>query len=233
MELSFPLFAGIIASMLHVISGPDHLAAVTPFAIESKKKAWKVGFFWAIGHILGMLSIGLLFLFFKDLIPVDKISENSEKLVGIILILLGLWIFYKFLKKEKKHEHIHIHSNGNAVIHKHPHAHHSEKTHQHKHSNLKQGIFASFSFGYVHGLAGVAHLILFLPVIGFTSNIDSIKYLIGFAIGTLIAMITFAMVIGHISAFSKQHHNESFFKGIQLIGGLFALIIGIYWTLAN
>ena len=45
MELSFPLFAGIIAAVLHVISGPDHLAAVTPFAIESKKKAWKVGLF--------------------------------------------------------------------------------------------------------------------------------------------------------------------------------------------
>ena len=58
MELTFPLFAGIIAAMLHVISGPDHLAAVTPFAIESKKKAWKVGLFWGIGHLLGMLSIG-------------------------------------------------------------------------------------------------------------------------------------------------------------------------------
>ena len=45
MELAFPLFAGIIAAMLHVISGPDHLAAVTPFAIESKRKAWKIGLF--------------------------------------------------------------------------------------------------------------------------------------------------------------------------------------------
>jgi len=38
MELTFPLFAGIIAAILHVISGPDHLPAVTLFAIESKKK---------------------------------------------------------------------------------------------------------------------------------------------------------------------------------------------------
>ena len=132
MELTFPLFAGIIAAMLHVISGPDHLAAVTPFAIESKKKAWKVGLFWGIGHLLGMLSIGFLFLLFKELIPIEKISEHSEQFVGVILIVLGLWIFFKIFKEENKHKHLHVHSNGNTAIHKHAHIHNSEKTHSHK-----------------------------------------------------------------------------------------------------
>ena len=30
-------FLGIIASATHVMTGPDHLAAVTPLAIENKK----------------------------------------------------------------------------------------------------------------------------------------------------------------------------------------------------
>jgi ABC-type nickel/cobalt efflux system permease component RcnA len=225
MELTFPLFAGILAAMLHVISGPDHLAAVTPFAIESKKKAWKVGLFWGIGHLLGMLSIGVLFLAFKELIPVEKISEHSEQFVGIILIVL--------FKKDKHHKHTHIHTNGNSVIHTHEHIHQNDITHKHQHPNLKQGNIASLSFGFIHGLAGVAHFLLFLPVLGFTSKLDSVKYIIGFGIGTLIAMISFAFVIGKIADFSKQDHNDTFFKGIRLAGGLFALIIGIYWTLAN
>ena len=233
MELTFPLFAGIIAALLHVISGPDHLAAVTPFAIESKKKAWKVGLFWGIGHLLGMLSIGVLFLFFKELIPIEKISTHSEQFVGVILIFLGIWILFKIFKEDKKHKHTHIHSNGNPVIHKHSHQHQSENVHNHTHPNLKQGIIASLSVGFVHGLAGVAHFLLFLPVIGFTSTLDAVKYIIGFAIGTLLAMIAFAMVIGNIAAFSKQDHNKTFFKGIRLAGGLFALVIGVYWTLAN
>lgn len=233
MELTFPLFAGIIAALLHVISGPDHLAAVTPFAIESKKKAWKVGLFWGFGHLLGMLSIGVLFLFFKDLIPIEKISEHSEQFVGVILIFLGLWIFFKIFKEEKKHKHLHVHSNGCPAIHKHSQVHKSEGMHTHNHPNLKQGNLASLSVGFVHGLAGVAHFLLFLPVIGFTSTIDSVKYIIGFAIGTLIAMIAFASVIGNISAFSKQNNNELFFKGIRLAGGLFAFVIGIYWFVAN
>ncbi len=233
MELSFPLFAGIIAALLHVISGPDHLAAVTPFAIESKKKAWKVGLFWGIGHLLGMLSIGVLFLFFKDLIPIEKISKHSEQFVGIVLIILGIWILFKIFKEETNHKHIHIHTEENPAIHKHSHHHQSEVKHNHTHPNLKQGIVASTSVGFIHGLAGIAHFLLFLPVIGFTTKIDSAKYIIGFATGTLIAMISFAMVVGRISDLSKKEHNETFFKGIRLTGGLFALIIGIYWTLAN
>lgn len=233
MELTFPLFAGIIASVLHVLTGPDHLAAVAPFAIDSKKKAWKVGLFWGIGHLLGMLTIGVLFLVFKDLIPIEKISEHSEQFVGLVLIGLGVWIFFKILKKEKKHKHIHVHSNGNPIIHKHKHLHTVEKTHNHKHPNLRQGIITSGSVGFIHGLAGIAHFLLFLPVIGFTSKFDSLKYIIGFGIGTLIAMIGFAMVIGTISDYSKKEHNESFFKGIRLTGGLFALIIGVYWTIVN
>ncbi|SNR67542.1 urease accessory protein UreH domain-containing protein [Lutibacter flavus] len=233
MELTFPLFAGIIAAMLHVIAGPDHLAAVTPFAIESKKKAWKVGLFWGIGHLLGMLFIGVLFLFFKELIPIEKISEHSEQFVGVVLIVLGCWIFFKIFKEEKKHKHVHVHSNGNPMIHEHKHVHDLEKNHTHKHPNLKQGIIASTSVGFIHGLAGVAHFLLFLPVIGFATKLDSSKYIVGFAIGTLIAMVSFAMVIGHASDYSKKGHNQTFFKGIRLASGLFALIIGIYWTLAN
>ena len=139
----------------------------------------------------------------------------------------------KIFKEDKRHKHTHIHSNGNLAIHKHSHIHQSDKVHNHSHPNLKQGIIASLSVGFVHGLAGVAHFLLFLPVIGFTSTFDSVKYIIGFAIGTLLAMIAFAMVIGNIAAFSKQDHNETFFKGIRLAGGLFALVIGVYWTLAN
>ena len=43
------LFAGIAASVLHVISGPDHLADFTPLAIETRRKVWKIGLFWVLG----------------------------------------------------------------------------------------------------------------------------------------------------------------------------------------
>jgi len=234
MSITFPLTAGLIASILHVITGPDHLAAVMPFAVESKKKAWKIGLFWGIGHLVGMLSIGILFMLFKELIPIDKISNYSEQLVGIVLICIGIWAFYKIFKNDKKHKHLHIHSENSPVIHSHSHEHFHEKSHHHIHSKpLKQTNLASFSIGFLHGLAGIAHFLLFIPVLSFDTQTDSIVYIIGFGIGILIAMITFAFVIGNISSMAKNGHNEVFFKGIRLAGGLFAIIIGIYWLISG
>lgn len=231
MELTFPLAAGLIAAILHVLAGPDHLAAVLPFAIESKKKAWKVGLFWGIGHLLGMLLIGLLFMLFKELIPVEKISEHSEQLVGLVLIGIGIWSIYKIFKEQKDHKHVHVHTENEPMIHEHSHDHSHKPAHDHTHPEQgKQSNWTSLGIGLLHGLAGVAHFLLFLPVIGFESETDSILYILGFAIGTVIAMVAFAFVVGRISAFSKTSHNPAFFNGIRLAGGLIAMIVGFYWT---
>ena len=230
MSDSFPFIAALIASILHVITGPDHLAAVIPFAIESKKKAWKIGLFWGIGHLMGMLAIGVLFLIFRELIPVDSISNYSEQLVGIVLLVIGVWSFYKIFKEEKKHKHLHVHGNHTVAIHKHEHAHHHETSHNHTHNHqLKQSSFASLSIGFLHGLAGISHFLLFIPVASFKNQIDSISYLVGFSCGIVLAMTSFALLIGRISSFSKNEHNDTLFKGIRFSGGLFAIIIGLYW----
>ena len=232
MSESFPFVAALFASVLHVITGPDHLAAVIPFAIESKKRAWRVGLFWGIGHLTGMLAIGVLFLIFRELIPVEKISEHSEQLVGFVLIIIGIWSFYKIFKKNKNHKHLHVHSEEAILIHKHEHKHIHKLTHKHEHKqSADQSNFASFSIGFLHGLAGISHFILFIPVASFKNQLDSIMYLVGFSTGIVLAMTLFAFLIGNISSFSKNEHNDTLFNGIRFAGGLFAIIIGIYWIL--
>jgi len=234
MLITFPFTAGLIASMLHVITGPDHLAAVTPFAIESKKKAWKIGLSWGIGHLIGMLFIGILFVIFRKLIPINKISYYSEQIVGIVLIVIGVWVFYKIFRINKKHKHLHIHVENSPIIHKHEHRHHHDNMHHHDHSEtIKQNNLASFSIGILHGFAGIAHFLLFLPILSFDTQSDSVFYIVGFAMGILIAMIAYAFTIGKISSIAKNGHYDVFFKGISLAGGLFAIIIGIYWLMGN
>ena len=229
--VSFPIFAGILASILHVISGPDHLAAVTPLVIESEQRVWKIGLAWGFGHVSGMLLIGVLFLFFKEHIPLEKISEYSELSVGILLIGIGLWAFYSLFRTKTKHSHPHIHNENKPYIHDHSHQHdHDHESHTHFHNNkTRQNLLSSYGIGVLHGLAGIAHFILFLPVLSFTSQFDGIQYLVGFGIGTLIAMTAYTFVLGAISSYSKEDHNKLFFVGIRLAGGLFALVIGIYW----
>lgn len=232
--ISFPLLAGMLAALAHVLSGPDHLAAVMPLAVENNKKAWHIGFSWALGHIIGMLLIGLLFMAFKQFIPVDKISTHSEALVGLVLIFIGLWSFYRIFNSENKHSHVHIHSDVKPYVHSHSHSHSKLEMHTHEHKIKKRkGVISAFLVGTIHGFAGISHFLIFLPAIGLKTNGDSIIYIVGFGIGTVVAMTIFALVVGKTAEKTKLGHNNLFFKGLRLAAGSFALLIGFYWLINN
>ena len=224
-------FAGILASVLHVVSGPDHLAAITPLAIETRKKVWRIGLFWGFGHLTGMLVIGLLFLAFQEVIPVELISEYSEQLVGLVLIGVGIWAIFRIFFKGKGHKHPHIHGGEEPYIHVHDHNHEdSTLEHEHKHTkSLQQNSWSSFLIGVLHGLAGVAHFLLLLPVLGLKNQFEGILYIIGFALGTVLAMVVYSYILGRIAIGSKKLQSPNTFQSIRIAGGLFAIIVGVYW----
>ncbi|NVO18152.1 MAG: hypothetical protein HXX13_00535 [Bacteroidetes bacterium] len=130
--------SGFLASIAHVVTGPDHMAAVTPLAISSRKKSWAVGFAWGIGHTIGMLFLGLLFIFFKEFIPFDAISRHSETFIGVLLIAIGLWAL---LRMRLKHNHpnnlphSHFHTTPHLYAHIHRHTHESSYTYSPDHSH--------------------------------------------------------------------------------------------------
>lgn len=229
------LFSGIIAAALHVLTGPDHLAAVTPLAIESKKGSWGIGLFWGLGHIVGMLLIGILFLLFKEYIPVEAISHHSEQIVGIVLVGIGVWAIIKVIyKRIPKHKHPHYHEQPEPHIHIHSHPHSNEHEHTHTHSKVvRQNKITALGVGTLHGFAGISHLVLLLPTLALPSVFDSVLYLLGFASGTLIAMILYAFILGYIGQRSDHAGKPIFFNIIRLIGGLLAIAIGIYWFIST
>ncbi len=195
--------AGISTSMLHVVSGPDHLAAVTPLALSSQLKSWFVGLFWGVGHVIGALIIGGLFILLRELIPVDLISAYSEQVVGLMLVFIGLWALWKM--RGSNHNH-----------------------HNHEISKSKT-FFSAISIGIVHGLAGVSHIIGILPTLALPTQTDAIIYLVGFAFGTIITMVIYSFILGLISHKTVSHHKHTLYKRINAIGGIFAIIVGIYW----
>jgi sulfite exporter TauE/SafE len=233
--INIPIIMGILASMLHVWTGPDHLAAVTPLVFDSKKNHWQIGGAWGLGHLLGMLLIGVLYYMFKAYIPVDRISEYSEQIVGVILIGLGLWAFYR-MKKVHEHHHIHphIHSDGfQDFVHVHE---HNVDTHLHNHPKEKsknQNLITATGVGIVHGFAGISHFLLMLPALAFHSQWQSAQYLIGFAIGTVSAMIIFSYIIGKFHKLNPNQHQHNVFKNLRFWGGIVAIVVGVFWLIKN
>ncbi|PLX13888.1 MAG: hypothetical protein C0598_02680 [Marinilabiliales bacterium] len=241
---NIPIIFGFIAASIHVVSGPDHIAAVGPLAINTKFRPWLIGMSWGIGHLTGMLIIGILFYFFKDFIPIEWISTNSEKLVGIMLIIIGVWgVVRVFMNRHHDHKHVHKHEISEKVFvhkHDHEHEHHHILEHAHHHSTPnththkkaeRQTYTAALGIGVLHGLAGVSHFLGLLPTMAFASNFDSAMYLVGFGFGTIFAMVLFSFLLGIIGKKTVKLKEKSVFNTISILIGLSAIFVGIIWIL--
>lgn len=196
---------GLAASSLHVVSGPDHLAAITPLAIENRKKSWLVGFNWGLGHTIGVFIIGIMFLLFRDLIPVDTISAFSEQIVGILLIIIGLWIFYRIFSR-KPHKQI---------------------------KPKRDDAWTALGIGVIHGVAGVSHLIGILPSLALPTRADSISYILGFGVGTIITMVAYSSIMGMVSYKAAKNDHKKLLLGIRIAGSTVAVLVGIFWIVQS
>jgi ABC-type nickel/cobalt efflux system permease component RcnA len=231
------IITGFVASVAHVVTGPDHLAAVTPLAIDSRKKSWVVGLSWGVGHTIGMLLIGLLIILFKQFISIDAISAHSETIIGLLLIGIGSWAIIRIYLRHFHHyrPHPHFHNQPYFYAHSHSHSHDLTQGHEHVHDELsrktKQNVLTALSIGLVHGFAGFSHLFALLPSLALPTVVDSVLYLCAFAIGTVLTMILFSFILGFVAFQSFIRDKVTFLKWFSLAGGILAIGIGVLWLI--
>jgi ABC-type nickel/cobalt efflux system permease component RcnA len=233
---------GFIASIAHVVTGPDHLAAVTPLAIDSRKKSWMIGLSWGLGHTTGMLLIGMLFILFKNYFPLEAISRHSETIIGVLLIGIG---FYAVIRTylhhshgNRPHSHFHTRPFLYAHIHKHSHgddsshtgAHSEEHTHEHT-GTVRQNAFTALFIGIIHGFAGFSHLFALLPSLALPTVMESVIYIAAFAAGTILTMVLFAFILGVVAFQAVVKNKQLFLKWFTLAGGFLAIAVGILWII--
>ncbi len=218
------ILTGLLAGLIHVFSGPDHLAAIAPLAAKSPKRAAANGFRWGLGHAAGVLTVGFLSLCFRDLLPMNTISSISEQMVGVVLIGVAFWGFrcawrihaHEHRHNGETHEHLHVHAPGRA--------HGADETHVHTH--------AAFGIGTLHGLAGSSHFLGILPALAFPTTIAAASYLIAFGMGTVVAMSIFSSSIG---ALAKRFSGNRVvaYRRLMWCTSTAALGVGGFWLFAG
>ncbi|NIS48757.1 MAG: nickel transporter [Aliifodinibius sp.] len=225
MQALIALVTGGIAGIIHVLTGPDHLAAVTPFTVDKRSRAWLVGLLWGVGHTAGVWTIGVLVFLFKEMLPVDLLSAWSERLVGAVLVVLGIWgIRRGFTTRLHYHEHKH---DGDR--HAHFHLHSPESSHKKKHSHTAHHhSHAPFGIGSLHGLAGSSHLIGVLPALALSSQVATIMYVVGYGVGSIAAMTAFSWVMGK---FVQRMLIRSIraYNYLLISFALMAIGVGVFW----
>ncbi|HEX6161798.1 MAG TPA: hypothetical protein VFZ31_00430 [Vicinamibacterales bacterium] len=205
--MTFALLAGLAAGMLHVLAGPDHLAAVTPLVLGNEQRparrvaGWKTGLQWGIGHTAGVVLIAALLLLLSEQLPLDAISGYSERIVGMALIAVGFWGIRSAWLRRSGSDAVHAHGK------------------------------ASFGFGILHGLAGSSHLFGVLPALAFSRPSDAALYLAGFGFGAIAGMSAFAAVVGVVGNRLGANHPARY-RGFVYASSAIALAIGGFWLVA-
>jgi hypothetical protein len=225
----FPLLAGFAAGLVHVLAGPDHLAAVAPLAADRSQPQWRAGFQWGLGHTAGVLLIGLLLLAFRKVLPLDAISAYSERIVGVALVAVGVWGVHRarrlqLHRHEDGHVHAHVKPAPGATLPSREHA----AQHQHPRLHGHPLTRASFVMGTLHGLAGSSHVFGILPALALPAQASAAAYLIGFGAGAIVAMTTFASLVGLLAA-RAGHRGLRTYSGLLYACSLSAVIVGGVW----
>src|SRR5262245_6938690 len=215
--------AGALAGVIHVLSGPDHLAAVGLLANDGR--SWRAGTHWGLGHSTGVMAVGLFALLLRGWLPIAALSSWSERMAGAVLIGIGVWGLHRAFGTRV---HTHPHAHG-PDVHSHPHTHahglsaeaaHAATHHTHTH--------ASFAVGVLHGLAGSSHVLGVIPALALPGLAASLGYLGGFGVGTVAAMTGFAMVAARIAA-RAQLRGSMAMRWLLSAWSTLALIVGIAW----
>src|SRR5262245_30697104 len=97
--MSLIVLSAVLAGIVHVLSGPDHMAAIAPLAIEDRRRSWFAGWTWGLGHASGVVTVAALGVMLREFLPsIDIISTWGERVVGGALIAIGLWALQRALR---------------------------------------------------------------------------------------------------------------------------------------
>ena len=222
--LNTALLLGLFLGFKHATEA-DHVVAVSTIVSENKnplRGIW-VGVSWGLGHTTPLLLVGVAILLLKTPLP-ESYSLILEFGVGIMLVALGLQVFWSLRRREI---HVHTHRHGEET-HLHFHSHLPESSGQEHHGLMNIGKpefrLKSYAIGVMHGLAGSAAITLLVlsTIEGFWRGM---AYLLAFGVGTIVGMGALTLLLGVPFAFSRN--SERGIRFIKGVAGTGSIVFGV------
>ena len=227
----------------------DHLAAIMDMVGansspgEADGGGWQRGsvslpLFYALGHALVVLTLGLAALLFAAVLP-RWIDPLMERAVGFTLIVLGLWVFYSLMRSltgggefKPLSRWMAVFAWGATVLNWLRSGLSSDKT-------VKQlkiqpyGPRTAFSVGMIHGLgAETGTQVLLLATVGGTGgHVNGIAMLIAFIVGMILSNALVAL-LGSFGLISSSKMRSAYVTAGALVG-IFSLFVGSYFLLGR
>ena len=224
------LSLGFGLGLLHALDA-DHIMAVSSLAYSkdgsarcSRRRTVRFCIQWAIGHGGILLLLAVLVLATGVAIPA-QVSFLAEKAVGVILITLGMWIFWQFYQNRLQ---LHVHSHESLT---HAHLDHvtsgsdstiirNQKNSKHDHRPMLVGI--------THGLAGSAPVLAILPLAQSGQGWFGLLYVAMFSFGVVATMLVFGLCFNKFQN-TLQNYSRRLFDVSRLTLASLSIGFGGYW----
>jgi hypothetical protein len=213
------VITGALAGFFHVLSGPDHLAAVAPLAVADRRRGWVAGWTWGLGHASGVVVVAAIAVLLRDVLPpIEAISAWSERVVGAVLIGVGFWALRRSARLKPA---AHVHG---AMAHDHVHVQAGPRW-------LRRlgHVHASFCLGVLHGVAGSSHFFGVLPALALPTRGAALTYIAAFGVGTVAAMTAFAAAAGMAGA--RTAHSMAAHRLMMMTAAVVAIVVGGVWLM--
>ncbi|WP_456474487.1 HoxN/HupN/NixA family nickel/cobalt transporter [Candidatus Pyrohabitans sp.] len=233
-DMLLPLIA-LSAGIKHGVDW-DHIAAIMDITStqQSRRKGIFLGFLYAVGHASVVAALALGALIVGVSLP-EGVDGIMEKVVGITLLLLGIYVFYA-LKRYKGDDFRMLPRwalLANAVLRAYGWVEAKITRAPVKHRQvLKSGYgnTSSYIIGMIHGIGAETptQVLLFTLALGagVASGIEIGTILIlAFALGLVVTNTTMAVlgVYGYVGSSNKH----KIYRTAALVTGTFSLLLGI------
>lgn len=180
---------GLSAGVLHVVLGPDHLAALAPLTLGRSEGALRAGLRWGLGHAASVALLALLAFGLREALPLEALSGWSERLVGLSLVALGCVGLWRLAARGEPRE------------------------------TPPPSPHTALALGGLHGLAGSAHVLGALPALALPSRAATAGYLIAFCAGSLLAMLAVAWALARLGERGPRRRWQAFGSAASLLVG--------------
>ena len=190
---------------------------------------------YALGHAFVVVMLGLLAIWVGTILPA-WIDPVMERVVGITLLGLGVWIFYSIWRYGRSFR---LQSRWMLVFSliargwtyvrtattRHP--------IEHSHKDTQYGPKTAFSIGLIHGVGAEtgSQALLLASAAGATTPETGTLLLLSFVVGLVISnsLIAAFSTLGFVSSSTKR----IIYLGIGIFSGVFSMVVGALFVLGQ
>jgi high-affinity nickel-transport protein len=213
-----------------------HDASLRPRRAVEERRALLLGSLYAVGHATVVVVLGLLALAFGAVLP-DWIDPIMGRIVGVTLLLLGVWVFISLYQYARHGQPFRLRSRWMLVFDAARYGWRRLQARLHGHEHVdpiemsSYGPRTAYAVGMIHGIgAETGSQVLLIAAIGGASASGlGIPMLVAFVMGLLIS--NSVVVVITATGFIASRTRERLYVAIGLVAGTFSLVVGSIFLL--